>query len=93
MPRGDPPPRPAPRRDTLKKPHVREKYSGILNGIDIRSWNPTADPFIPAPFSPEVLATKSLCKRYLQMGLGLEVDPNKPLYVCITRLVRFGQLG
>ena len=25
--------------------------------------------------------------RYLQMGLGMEVDPAKPLVVCVTRLV------
>lgn len=26
-------------------------------------------------------------RRYLQMGLGLEVDPGKPIVACITRLV------
>lgn len=26
-------------------------------------------------------------RRYLQMGLGLEVDPDVPLIACITRLV------
>lgn len=72
---------------TLNRPDVRPKYSGILNGIDIEAWNPTADPTIPAPFSPEVLTTKALCKKYLQRGLGLAENPNAPLFVCITRLV------
>ena len=30
---------------------------------------------------------KALCKRYLQRGLGLEVDPKVPIIACITRLV------
>lgn len=76
-----------PRSTTLNRPDVRPKYSGILNGIDIEAWNPTADPTIPAPFSPEVLTTKALCKKYLQRGLGLAENPNAPLFVCITRLV------
>jgi starch synthase len=30
---------------------------------------------------------KAICKRYLQEGLGLEVSDEKPLVVCVSRLV------
>jgi starch synthase len=33
------------------------------------------------------MAGKALCKRYLQEGLGMDVNPDKPLVVCVSRLV------
>ena len=63
------------------------KYTGVVNGIDDEVWDPAADPFTPAPFSADSLAGKAQCKRFLQMGLGLEVDPNRPLIIAVSRLV------
>lgn len=60
---------------------------GLLNGIDTALWDPGMDPLIPAPYTPEQLEGKALCKRYLQQGLGLDVNPDKPIVACITRLV------
>lgn len=60
---------------------------GLLNGIDTALWDPATDPLIPAPFTPERLEGKALCKRYLQQGLGLDATPDKPIVACITRLV------
>jgi glycogen synthase len=60
---------------------------GLLNGIDTALWDPATDPLSPAPFTPERLEGKALCKRYLQQGLGLDVTPDKPIVACITRLV------
>lgn len=60
---------------------------GLLNGIDTALWDPATDPLIPAPYTPERLEGKALCKRYLQQGLGLDVNPEKPIIACITRLV------
>lgn len=60
---------------------------GLLNGIDTALWDPATDPFIPAPYNSERLEGKALCKRYLQQGLGLAVNPEKPIIACITRLV------
>lgn len=71
----------------------RDKYSGILNGIDIALWNPAADVFLPAMFTAQKLDGKAICKQYVQRGLGLPAEPveagsnRKPLVVCITRLV------
>lgn len=74
-------------RTVLGEPHIGAKFSGVLNGIDTSFWCPSTDPLIPAPFNAEWPDGKALCKRFLQTGLGLKVDVNAPLAVCITRLV------
>lgn len=74
----------------------RDKYSGILNGIDTAMWNPATDVFLPAKFHAYETAGKRICKHYVQRGLGLaseginassHVTGRVPLVVCITRLV------
>jgi starch synthase len=74
-------------KSTLARPDVAAKYFGVLNGIDTGSWDPATDPTLPANFSAEDPEGKALCKKYLQMGLGLEVNPDKPLVAVISRLV------
>jgi len=71
--------------NVLKK--YESKYCGVLNGIDQESWDATVDPALPANFSAQNMGGKALCKKYLQTGLGLEVNPDKPLVACISRLV------
>ncbi|KAL6575288.1 hypothetical protein OROMI_012573 [Orobanche minor] len=68
----------------------RDKYFGILNGIDTAIWNPAKDAFLPAKFDANKVEGKKICKLFVQRGLGLapEGDADKvPLVVCITRLV------
>ncbi|XP_022850831.1 glycogen synthase-like isoform X2 [Olea europaea var. sylvestris] len=74
----------------------REKYRGILNGIDTGMWNPATDIFLPAKFDALNIEEKKTCKHFVQRGLGLASGghqmgshaPDKvPLVVCITRLV------
>lgn len=69
----------------------RNKYFGILNGIDTAIWNPATDAFLPAKFDANQIEGKSICKLFVQRGLGLAPearDSSKvPLVVCITRLV------
>jgi len=74
-------------REHFNTPAVRNKFSGVLNGIDTEEWDPTTDSMLPATFSAELPGGKALCKRYLQQGLGLTVDPSKPLVACVSRLV------
>ena len=74
-------------QSTLARAEVAGKYVGILNGIDNVTWNPATDPFLPACFSSYVPEGKAICKAYLQRGLGLEEDPDKPLVAVISRLV------
>ena len=66
------------------------KFSGVLNGVDEQIWDARLDPFLPCSFKPGAMAGKALCKRYLQEGLGMDVNPDKPLVVCVSRLVPRG---
>ncbi|XP_010323593.1 starch synthase VI isoform X2 [Solanum lycopersicum] len=67
----------------------RDKYSGILNGIDTEMWNPATDIYLPAKFDAGKTEGKRICKKFVQKGLGLPISvaDQKPLVVCITRLV------
>jgi starch synthase len=64
----------------------RAKGYGIMNGIDTEVWNPQTDPMIPNKFSAKTLAKgkrankEAICKRF-------ELDPEKPLFTFIGRLV------
>lgn len=77
----------------------RDKYFGVLNGIDTAMWNPATDIFLPVKFNAQKPEGKKLCKYYVQRGLGLasegtldgnhlpDITCKVPLVVCITRLV------
>ncbi|KAM7469150.1 hypothetical protein LguiA_007333 [Lonicera macranthoides] len=72
----------------------RDKYCGILNGIDTAMWDPATDVFLPAEFNANKTEGKNICKNFVQRGLGLAskgdsnlVADKVPLVVCITRLV------
>eukprot|EP00850_Spirogloea_muscicola_P010526 SM000062S19912 [mRNA] locus=s62:323189:328432:+ [translate_table: standard] len=55
------------------------KYSGVLNGIDMQLWDPEHDNDLPAPYSASNLVGKEVCKHYLQQGLGLDPCSLPPL--------------
>lgn len=59
--------------------------TGITNGIDVVTWNPETDSYLPAPYTAADLSGKQTCKRALQRELGL---PNRdvPLLAVIGRL-------
>src|SRR3990172_4902387 len=59
---------------------------GILNGLDIKSFNPRTDSLIWRHYSPDSLSIKTQNKTRLQKHLGLEVD-SRPLFAIISRLV------
>lgn len=60
---------------------------GILNGADLRQWNPEIDKKIPFNYSAKDLSGKAKCKAELQKRMGLEVNADIPLIGIITRLV------
>ncbi len=72
-------------------PLIREnnyKLTGILNGIDNRAYDPSADPDIPVHYGAEdAIAGKRACKEALQREMGLTVDPDRMLVGMVTRLV------
>uniref|UniRef100_A0A7R9YVB8 Starch synthase, chloroplastic/amyloplastic n=1 Tax=Chlamydomonas euryale TaxID=1486919 RepID=A0A7R9YVB8_9CHLO len=71
----------------FEKPEVKQKFFGILNGIDAQEWDPATDTLLAANYSAAAPVGKRLCKEYLQRGLGLDIDPNRPLVAVVSRLV------
>lgn len=64
-----------------------DRLVGILNGIDLRIWNPETDPEIAAPYSTDDLSGKGVCKASLQEEYGLPMDPEKLLIGMVARMV------
>ena len=60
---------------------------GILNGADLKSWNPKTDKLIPVNFDEKSLENKAVCKAELQRKMGLPVRADVPVIGIITRLV------
>ncbi len=60
---------------------------GILNGIDYDIFDPTKTNLVPYAFTPNDLSGKARNKRLLQERLGLEVNPDVPVFGLISRLV------
>jgi len=63
-----------------------QDLAGILNGIDTKSLDPASDKALPVHFDREDRSGKVCCKTALQKELGLEVNPDVPLMVLISRL-------
>jgi len=63
-----------------------DRLSGIVNGIDVKLYNPATDPDIPVRYRKS-LSKKRENKAALQKELGLPVAPGVPLVGMITRLV------
>ncbi|MBQ4075118.1 MAG: glycogen synthase GlgA [Clostridia bacterium] len=64
----------------------RQQLSGVLNGIDIKEYDPEHDPLIPARYTVEDMSGKAVCKEELQKELGLNVNPDTPIISIISRL-------
>ncbi len=67
--------------------HRKERFCGILNGIDYRIWNPQADAYIAKNYSAQDLSGKKDNKRILQEACGLTVGDRTPLLGFVGRLV------
>ena len=67
--------------------HRAARLSGILNGIDMRAWNPARDPHLDSPYSARQLAHKIQNKTALQQEFSLRVDAAPALFGMVSRLV------
>lgn len=63
-----------------------DTLSGILNGLDLVSYDPRTDSVISANFNADSLLERKKNKAVLQEKLGLPVDPNVPLLGMVTRM-------
>jgi len=63
-----------------------EDLVGILNGIDVKIWNPRTDRAIAARYDAESLESKTVCKQALLQECGLPETPDQPLFGLISRL-------
>jgi starch synthase len=66
---------------------LRERFVGILNGIDQAEWNPRTDPGITARYSTDDLAGKKRCKGALQRLFGMPQRSRTPIFGMSARMV------
>jgi starch synthase len=64
-----------------------DRLTGILNGIDVKTWDPQSDPALPARFSRGDKSNKARCKQDVQNYFGLPPKPGVPLLAIISRLI------
>jgi starch synthase len=65
------------------------RYMGILNGVDVDSWNPSSDPALPAGFDVGDRSGKVACKRALLQRFGWSQGDDalaRPIVAVISRL-------
>ena len=62
------------------------KLSGVLNGADYATWDPSIDTRLPKRFSPEDLAGKKASRAALLKECGLEASPRGPVFGMVSRL-------
>ena len=62
-------------------------YTGILNGVDLESWDPSRDPRLPIRYGlQDALKGKAANKRAFQESHGLDVHPRAPLIGVVSRI-------
>ncbi len=67
--------------------HRKAQLSGILNGVDYRTWSPGRDTLIARRYTARTLRLKLENKRALQTAFGLPDDPFVPVLAHVGRLV------
>ena len=63
------------------------KLSGVLNGIDMKLYDPETDPRIAVNYSAKDMSGKDEDKAVLQRMLGLREEPHTPIVAVVSRLV------
>jgi len=63
-----------------------EKLTGIINGIDTKQWDPSADKLIAKNYSLKSIHKRGKNKYALLNDLGIDTNTNSPLLIVISRL-------
>lgn len=63
-----------------------DRFTGIVNGIDMLEWDPETDPHITANYSVTDLSGKARCKAALQRSFGLPQRRRIPLFAMTARM-------
>jgi starch synthase len=63
-----------------------DAITGILNGIDTKTWDPARDVYIEKKFSVRKIHKRAKNKCALQKEFNLKVDPEAVLFAVISRL-------
>ncbi len=66
---------------------MRERFVGVVNGIDTNDWDPATDKYIAANYSIGALTNKRKCKAALQNIFGLPQRPGTPVIGMSARMV------
>lgn len=64
----------------------RDRFVGILNGLDTTLWDPAADADLAAPFSRADRAGKAACRSDLLSRVGFDHEDDGPVLGMIGRL-------
>jgi len=65
---------------------LRDRFTGIVNGIDQNTWDPATDLNITANYSRDDLSGKKKCRSALQRTFGLQQRPRVPIFAMTARL-------
>lgn len=63
-----------------------EDLYGVLNGLDVKRWDPSLNSSVTNTYSSEDLRGKAANKKALQRELGLEPKASVPIVAMVTRL-------
>jgi starch synthase len=65
---------------------LRDRFTGIANGIDQNTWDSATDLNITANYSRDDLSGKKKCRSALQRTFGLQQRPRVPIFAMTARL-------
>jgi starch synthase len=66
--------------------YEKGKCTGILNGIDVKVWDPATDTYLNDHYTANTLADGKKASK-LELCSVFSLDPEKPLFIFIGRLV------
>ncbi len=62
------------------------RLRGIVNGLDVESWDPAADPALAAPYSVDSMEGRAACRSSLLAEVGLP-EQGRPILGVVSRMV------